>query len=113
MIYPRIQIDIAVMSNTGQVGKLHDPNNYALSADTDYVDISRLQNEFFRTVMVMALVACLIADAAIWAQLTIHPMAPVLFAFSAASCVVCGYLAVRKLQNLQRLAWARASRAER
>jgi hypothetical protein len=75
-----------------------------VTADIDSMEIERLQKEFFRAALAIALVACLIAGITIWAQLASHPLAGALFAFSIPSYAACGYLAVRKLQNLQRMA---------
>ena len=74
------------------------------SADNTTVEIAQLQRQFFRTVLVLAFVACSITAVAIWAQLALNPWAGPLFSLAILSCATCGYLAVRKLQNLQQLA---------
>ena len=72
--------------------------------DNNTVEIEQLQRHFFRTVLVLAFVACSITAVAIWAQLALDPWAGPLFFLAVLSCAACGYLAVRKLQNLQQLA---------
>ena len=68
------------------------------------VELEQLQRQFFRTVLVLALVACSITAVAIWAQLALDPWAGPLFGLAIVSCAGCGYLAIRKLQSLQHLA---------